>query len=388
MLKPKCYTLKNKNHAILDFLYESGIHLITDILKVYDIRYAPPAILDANGNVTRARLNSWWTSRSIPRSRTHFHCLMSELNIQNPLILTEKCLGLSLSDRYWIDDSSHPHNWEAVNFFDNNFSEELGFLTLEQNVLCNNPNFMSPNSTLNGNLRKKWTTINDKRILIKSGSDFISQEVYNEVIATCLHRRLLESDDFVPYSIYHENNRSYCSCPNMLDKDEEFIPALHIIQRFQRTDTQNDYQFLVSCFENLGLHNVEPFLSKMFACDYLIGNFDRHYRNFGVIRNVETLKYTRIAPIFDTGSSLWCNVQFLDTYTDYKYIVKPFRCHSQSIQQLPFFSHFEWFTPEKLNGFTDEVRELLRSNPNMPQARIDQILIGIEHQISYVINHM
>lgn len=33
-------------------------------------------------------------------------------------------------------------------------------------------------------------------------------------------------------------------------------------------------------------------------------NTDRHYSNFGLIRNIETLA-VRPAPIYDTGASLW-----------------------------------------------------------------------------------
>lgn len=77
-----------------------------------------------------------------------------------------------------------------------------------------------------------------------------------------------------------------------------------------------------------GLKNMETFLSKMLVCDYIPGNQDRHYQNFGVIRNVETLEYTRIAPIFDSGNSLWYRSESLVGPRDYDYIAKPFGCSS------------------------------------------------------------
>ena len=42
----------------------------------------------------------------------------------------------------------------------------------------------------------------------------------------------------------------------------------------------------------------------MFILDYLILNEDRHLNNFGIIRDVNTLKWIDIAPIFDNGQSL------------------------------------------------------------------------------------
>ena len=185
--------------------------------------------------------------------------------------------GLSLSDRYWLNDPENPLAWADINFFDNDFTDDLCVLTLGQHSSSKNPNLMSPNSTVGGDLHKKWTIINGKRVLIKAGSGFINQEVYNEVIATSLHQRLLEAGDYVPYRLYQEGRRTYCACPNMLGEDEELIPALHIIQSRKQSNSQSDCQFLVSCFESLKLKNVETCLSKIFVCDFIMGNFDRHY---------------------------------------------------------------------------------------------------------------
>ena len=41
--------------------------------------------------------------------------------------------------------------------------------------------------------------------------------------------------------------------------------------------------------------------------DFLISNEDSHYNNFGFIRDVNTLKFIKFAPLFDNGCSLWYN---------------------------------------------------------------------------------
>ena len=188
--------------------------------------------------------------------------LIAELHVDSTLALAEKNFGLSLSDRYWINDPENPQNWDDINFFDNDFTEDLGLLTLGQDSSSDNQNLMSPNSTVGGDLNKKWTILNGVRMLVKSGTGFVNQEVYNEVIATHLHKRLLTDTDYVPYSLHQEGKRTFCACPNMLGEDEELIPALHIIQNHKKPNSQNDYQFLVSCFESLGLEDVETYLSS------------------------------------------------------------------------------------------------------------------------------
>lgn len=62
----------------------------------------------------------------------------------------------------------------------------------------------------------------------------------------------------------------------------------------------------------------------MFILDYLIMNEDRHLRNFGAIFNIETLKYEKLAPIFDTDQSMQCSkitskMNFYDGYGKFFY---------------------------------------------------------------------
>lgn len=168
----KRYTLMNKNRPVLDFLYNLDTHHVVKILKRRELDFAPPAILDMKGNPTRAALDVWWLRRAIPASRAQIQRLIAELHVDSTLALAEKNFGLSLSDRYWINDPENPQNWDDINFFDNDFTEDLGLLTLGQDSSSDNPNLMSPNSTVGGDLNKKWTILNGVRMLVKSGTGF------------------------------------------------------------------------------------------------------------------------------------------------------------------------------------------------------------------------
>lgn len=41
---------------------------------------------------------------------------------------------------------------------------------------------------------------------------------------------------------------------------------------------------------NAGCKDVSDFLDRMIVVDYLVGNDDRHYGNFGLLRDAETLE--------------------------------------------------------------------------------------------------
>jgi len=53
----------------------------------------------------------------------------------------------------------------------------------------------------------------------------------------------------------------------------------------------------------------------MWQKDRIINNIDRHYGNFGFIRNADTLEFQGFEPIFDNGNSLWYNVSDFEMIT-------------------------------------------------------------------------
>lgn len=380
------YRLMNKTVPVLEFEYDLEAHVATRIVTRHNPAYAPPGLFDERGNVSKRDLNYWWRHRAIPASREQVSRLLDNLQLESTLELAEKSFGLSLSDRYWIDDVDAPQRWEDINFFDNDFSDDLGFLTLGQDSSPSSPdldygsmNLTSPNSTLGGDLRKKWKIIDGRRVLVKAGVGFANQEPYNEVIATELHRRLLEPGTYVEYSLLTEDRRVYSACENMLATDEELISAYDLIRKRKQSNNESDLMFYVRCCEELGLTGVLDSLAQMFGCDYVLANRDRHWRNFGVLRNVTTLAGTRLAPIFDTGSCLWSDVQQLELPVDFKYTAKPFKYDGMRPydQLMLFVGHLEWVRPEPLTDFGDFVGDTLRTNPNIPPLRIDRIVARV-----------
>jgi hypothetical protein len=307
--------------------------------------------------------------------------------------LAEKSYGLSLTDCYWINDTASPQNWADINFFDNDFSEDLGILTLGQDSASSsvpkpdyaNINLTSPNSTLGGDLLKKWKIVNGKRVLLKAGYGFTNQEPYNEVIATELHRRMIPSGEYVAYTLFEDNRRVYSACDNMLGPNEELVPAWDVIRNIKQPNNLSDMRFYVWRLEQLGLDPevVLRSLAQMFAADFVLANRDRHYRNFGIIRNVDSLQVTRLAPVFDTGSCLWSDVELLDMPIDYEYMAKPFKYNGmRPADQVKLFEGcYDWFDPSMLDGFADAAAEILSCNQNIPERRIEKIRKQLEKNI-------
>lgn len=386
------YLLMNKNTPVLSFDYDLEEHKATRIREVMSPQAAPFGMVDRRGDFSKSELNYWWRHRAIPASRAQIGRLLDNLKLESTLELAEKSFGLSLSDRYWLNDEDDPKTWDAINFFDNDFTDDLGFLTLGQDSAGSSPDapdyasltLSSPNSTLGGDLLKKWKIIDGKRVLLKAGIGFVNQEPYNEVAATELHRRIMADGEFVPYRLFEDGRRVYSACANMLEADEELVAAWDVIRNVKQPNNLSDLQFYVKRCEDVGLDGdaVMTALAKMFAADFVTANRDRHYRNFGIVRNVETLKVTRLAPVFDSGSCLWSDAEFLDVPADFLYSAKPFKANGMKpADQLRLFDgYFDWYDRAALDGYPEAVGEILSKNPNIPEHRVTKVVKAVEEK--------
>jgi hypothetical protein len=126
----KKYTLMHKNIAVVDLKLDPVTGTITSIGDIHEENHVPVGIRVKEGKVDRGMLNEWWKGRSIPASRAGLQEALMKLGETSSQQLLEKCLGLSLSDQYWICPAESELRWEQVNFFQNPFSEDVGNILL------------------------------------------------------------------------------------------------------------------------------------------------------------------------------------------------------------------------------------------------------------------
>ena len=378
-------TLMCKNHPVVEFIYDEEIHAVTKITGVPGREFAPVALFapDSGHPITRRTLNDWWTGRAIPFTRDDMHRLKEGLGISSTMELLERGMGLSLSDRYWVKEMGDPRGWSDVNFFDNPFGDELGRLTLGQTSSATLER--SPNASLGGDLRKMWTVENGRRGLLKAGRGRANQEPYNEVIATELYQRVLEPGDFVPYDIEERGGVAYSRCPNMLGPNEELVPAWELRQCQPHPKNETLYARWIRTLRGLGLEGQLECADTMLVCDYIIGNFDRHWNNFGLIRDTETREFKRVAPIFDSGNSLWCSTPRLDCPADCLYDLLPFLDREKNAARMfALLGDLSWLDPARLEGFDEFVHEALSNGPNLDAAFIDAVTREVGRRIRIV----
>lgn len=122
----------------------------------------------------------------------------------------------------------------------------------------------------------------------------------------------------------------------------------------------------------------------MYILDFLIMNEDRHLNNFGVVRDVNTLKWLDVAPIFDNGQSL--NIEYYDENELHIsgegrlfYEIKPFD------EIIKVIKDMKRIDISKLDGIVEWFNDLLHQYQHLTgysDARINKLCILLNRQIN------
>ena len=370
----------HKQIAVAGIDIDNATGSIQKINKLYSPEHLPVGVLVRQGNADRAALNQWWTTRSIPASRLGIGEALESMNISSPKLLLVLCHGLSLSDQYWILPDSSNLTWDKINFFQNDFSDDIGDILFGTCKNLNVMDFSSPDNTSDGTLKKRWKIINGARCLIKGGSNPFHQQPFNEVISADIMERLGISH--VPYTLAWNQGVPYSVCEDFVTENTELIPAWRIVQTQKKSNSVSTYLHFVNCCEALGIERVVSFLDRMMVLDYIIANEDRHLNNFGLLRDAKTLEWIGFAPIYDSGSSLGYDKMPAQIRSGKGIKCKPFRSHHE--EQLKLVTDFSWIDFDSLKDVDRLIANTLSSdgaNEYIDDNRIDAIIESVCQRI-------
>lgn len=304
------YLMHNDDKVLILTIDETG-----NLIKASGV--GNRTLLPLGGTKSFVELKKWWRRRAVPVSQGNVAKLLRTLGIPTTQSLLVQNLGLSLTDHYWIKPINSILRWESVNLYTNQFKESIVSFVHDTgtHVRVNGTPFY-PGSSLQGELEKKWIIdANGVRCLVKGNYGGTNQQSANEVLATMLHKKL----NMFPYTSYHlchidfDGDKLGCMCKNFSNIDTEFISAYDVMLSEKKANNVSDFEHFISVCGNHGLNTdyVRSFLEYQIMTDYILTNTDRHYNNFGVLRDTHTLKFIGLAPIFDTGNSMfWRNPSY------------------------------------------------------------------------------
>jgi hypothetical protein len=346
------YTLKHKNIDVASLLIEEDE--ITEILSIHSSEHLPIGLRYSNtGKPHIGSLDSWWSERSIPNTRQKLDVALSELDVKDPAELLTKNFSLSLSDQYWMCPKDKKTDWHDVNFFENEFSPDIGdalFGKKSDKI----KNFVSPDATTDGWLKKRWAIMDGKRVLIKGGSNPYYQEPYNEVLASEIMKRL--GVPHIEYRLAELDNKPYSLCENFIAPDTELIPAWRIINSEKQPNHLSNYQHFLAVSDKIGVSDAQKNIDDMIVVDFIISNTDRHYNNFGMIRNADTLEWIGNAPVYDSGTSMFHNLSAKEIKLGHYPKSKPFKqTHREQIELVRDISFYDFNKLNEIGNFYDAI---------------------------------
>lgn len=300
------YILMHKDDKVASVIMEPVSGALISISEVYNDKLVP---IGAKGPA--AMLKAWWQRRAVPIYQGKIKKILEKTGFVTTKAYLLNTLGLSLNDCYWMKPANSTYSWDDVSLFRNDFDDVIGaaqFSGLGASIDFRNFDVHFPSASTKGVNPKMWICKDGKRALLKGFKGHNNQKLFNELVAAELHKKQGRFN-YLDYRFFKTdidgNENLVVSSECFTDENIEFISARELIAG--RSASDNDYEaFIKACVKGgLSKEYVMDFLDYQILTDFLISNVDRNYDNFGVLRDSNTLKFIDIAPIFDSGNSMF-----------------------------------------------------------------------------------
>jgi hypothetical protein len=370
------YTLKHQNISVADIEINDNRQTIEGVLHIHTAGHLPCGLPDEK--TPSIALAEWWDARGIPDSRGGLKEALESLKVLHKNSLKIKSYGLNLSDQYWICPQGKDIDWHSINFFENEFAPDVGNALFGGRPKGTKTNFLSPDSSSDGCLVKKWIIADDRRILVKAGSAPYYQEPLNEVMASFLMEKL--NVPHVDYNLSFKDDKPFSLCDDFITKDTELVAAQRVLQMAKKEKTMSNYKHIIQVCKDKGVADIEGCLEKMLTIDYIISNTDRHNNKFLIIINAATHHWMRFAPVYDSGNSLWYNT--LEDKIKPYVPSKPFKEYHD--RQIKLVKNFEWFNPAAISRGDEFFEELLQKSNYITPTRRDALCRALKSRIDII----
>lgn len=329
------YSLRLYDTELMRFSLEKrGLDgLVADIVSVRE-EYVPLMPLDLER--TGEGIVRWLGRRVIPKNRAFVDQILRTLHLSHSDTkgIIDVCKGLSLNDSYWVVPEDFEGKFAAYNLYENRFSEILALVAYTGAGGSQEAFTTSPELTTGGMLPKAWRLVEGDGIYLykggTSGASNTGREPYCEVYASQIAAVMGLSA--VHYDLENWKGVTASKCRLFTDIDTSFLPIGSIVRT-------GGIRACLDYYDALGGEFGEQ-LRSMLVFDALIYNEDRHFGNFGLLRDNHTGKITAPAPIFDNGLSL-------------------IACAGR--EDLDNFSHFESYAGTRTNPYQVSYEDVCRA---------------------------
>ena len=291
------YTLKIYDKPLVKFNMENKPTLkISEIEIVSAERNIFPEILKKE--VTSDTIKEFLQQRIVPKNRTFVKNILEAENLdyRDTKGIIDISKGLSLTDCYWIT-TTDDLKFADYNLYDNNFSTTLSLIAFTGYSSKVKGIATSPEFTTDGALPKAWRRIDEEVFLYKGSTAYLKasnggNEPYSEYYICQLESVL--KINHIDYDLTKWKGMLASTCKLFTSKDYAYVP-IYLASGFK--DIDDIYKWCCAS-------DFKEDFANMIMLDALTFNWDRHFGNFGVLKDNHTGKYISLAPLFDNGAGL------------------------------------------------------------------------------------
>ncbi len=280
------YLLMNQDRPVLSFLCSRNEFDEPSFQEQFwHVSYRPIGYKTLTGFLER---------RKAPKHREHIQRLLERYGCDDLEGFLNVTHAVSLNDTFWVKREDSGLCWNQVSLYRNEFDQLISEAAFDGSASSSVFSTTSPEFGTDGNYAKCWIREDDEIYLYKTGSRRYEVEPLSEFLAAQLAAILCP--DFVDYDLGFYRGKLISKCRLFTNESHGLAKAAGVFQE-QRT-----IPVLLDYFEKLGSGDA---FRRMCILDSIIFNPDRHYGNFGVLFNTETMEPITMCPVFDHNRSLF-----------------------------------------------------------------------------------
>ena len=293
------YTLMHRDRRVATIRSDGSCTIYAASFMPYDLFLEQTNEMDAGTNNLDNLTNftCWCASRVLPPNRKYAKEILSSIGAGQANTDRERALislayhGLTLTDVYWVKGCREQITYDEINLFDHSLSDAFVEVSLRGKALtAQNARMIAAGDTAGdvttgGAAPKAWVRRNGTFYLLKDGDE---KEVEAELLASRI-ARCFEAEQVLYEPFLYDGQKVSCS-QLMTSKERSIVPMEHVEIYAANHDT--DLHSLVRQVDLRGY-------CMMNIIDYLVGNTDRHWGNWGFLMDDKTNRPLRLFPLMD-----------------------------------------------------------------------------------------
>lgn len=224
-------------------------------------------------NITN--FNYWCATRVLTLDRKYAKEILNSIGVlqavtdkdRAKIALSYRCV--SLTDVFWVKLKNEKISFREVNLYENHLDNTFIDIALKGKQYTVQNECLARDLSTNGCFPKAWQRIQDGfRLLKNGGQDAVEKELLASQICRCFEvsQVLYERDYFDGEKVSVSNN--------ITSKEYSIVP-MEFFEIYAANHNRNIKKYILS----LDKHNYY----MMNIVDYLVGNTDRHWGNWGVL---------------------------------------------------------------------------------------------------------